>query len=185
MHRNLDRRIETLFPIEDLHLRDRVRGELLDDALSDNTKIRWPQSDGTYSRATQRQCASQLSRGPADEVPGVKRNPFPSRVTLFVRSDLRSWRDLQGPFERAHKRVTGTETQQYSTALKGSDSIFGWLRKRWNALGTRGGSVSRFCGVAATLAPDRQEQCTQQRGSFLQPVGVFPPVKSFRADWRT
>jgi polyphosphate kinase len=51
MHRNLDRRIETLFPIEDLHLRDRVRREVLDDALSDNTKIRWLQSDGRYSRA--------------------------------------------------------------------------------------------------------------------------------------
>jgi Polyphosphate kinase C-terminal domain 2 len=53
MHRNLDRRIETLFPIEDLHLRKRVRRELLDDALSDNTKIRSLQSDGTYSRAIQ------------------------------------------------------------------------------------------------------------------------------------
>src|SRR5215510_4985080 len=41
MHRNLDRRIETLFPIEDSHLRDRVRRELLDHALTDNTKIRW------------------------------------------------------------------------------------------------------------------------------------------------
>ena len=51
MHRNLDRRVETLFPVEDPQLRDRLRSEVLEAALRDNTKIRWLQPDGTYRRA--------------------------------------------------------------------------------------------------------------------------------------
>jgi polyphosphate kinase len=52
MHRNLNRRVETLFPIEDPQLRNRVRQEVLQNALADNTKIRWLQPDGTYLRAS-------------------------------------------------------------------------------------------------------------------------------------
>jgi polyphosphate kinase len=50
MHRNMNRRVETVFPIEDIHFRRRIRQEILENALSDNTKIRWLQSDGTYHR---------------------------------------------------------------------------------------------------------------------------------------
>jgi len=50
MTRNLNRRVEVLFPIEDRrvvrHLRDRV----LDLYLSDTVKAREMQSDGTYTR---------------------------------------------------------------------------------------------------------------------------------------
>jgi polyphosphate kinase len=52
MHRNLNRRVETLFPIEDPQLRHRVRQEVLQNALADNTKIRWLRPDGTYHRAS-------------------------------------------------------------------------------------------------------------------------------------
>jgi polyphosphate kinase len=52
MHRNLNRRVETLFPIDDPQLRNRVRQEVLENALADNTKNRWLQPDGTYSRAS-------------------------------------------------------------------------------------------------------------------------------------
>jgi polyphosphate kinase len=50
MHRNLNRRIEIVFPIDDPVLRSRVRQEILENALADNTKIRWLQSDGSYKR---------------------------------------------------------------------------------------------------------------------------------------
>ncbi|HLH31777.1 MAG TPA: polyphosphate kinase 1, partial [Terriglobia bacterium] len=50
MHRNLNRRVEVCFPIEDPQLRVRLRHELLEDAIADNTKIRWLQLDGTYQR---------------------------------------------------------------------------------------------------------------------------------------
>src|SRR5262249_7916395 len=50
MYRNLNRRIEVLFPIEDPHLRCRVRSEFLENAIADNTKIRWLQPDGRYQR---------------------------------------------------------------------------------------------------------------------------------------
>jgi polyphosphate kinase len=50
MHRNLNRRVEVLFPIEDTLLKTRVRCELLENAFADNTKIRWLQADGSYKR---------------------------------------------------------------------------------------------------------------------------------------
>jgi polyphosphate kinase len=50
MHRNMNRRVETVFPIEDLQQRRRIRQEILDNALADNTKITWLQPDGTYRR---------------------------------------------------------------------------------------------------------------------------------------
>ncbi|QQS44822.1 MAG: polyphosphate kinase 1 [Acidobacteriota bacterium] len=50
MNRNLDRRVETLFPIEDVRLRERIVREILEPALLDNVKMRWLQSDGSYQR---------------------------------------------------------------------------------------------------------------------------------------
>ncbi len=50
MPRNLDRRVEALFPIEDQSLRDRLKNEILDCYLADNVKARRMQPDGTYVR---------------------------------------------------------------------------------------------------------------------------------------
>jgi polyphosphate kinase len=50
MHRNMNRRVETVFPIEEAQLRRRIREEILENALADNTKIRWLQADGTHRR---------------------------------------------------------------------------------------------------------------------------------------
>jgi polyphosphate kinase len=50
MHRNLNRRVEVLFPIEDPQLRARIHSEILENAVADNTKIRWLQADGSYAR---------------------------------------------------------------------------------------------------------------------------------------
>jgi polyphosphate kinase len=51
MPRNLFRRIETVFPVEDGNLRERVIRETLAVTLADNTKARYLQADGTYRRA--------------------------------------------------------------------------------------------------------------------------------------
>jgi polyphosphate kinase len=48
MHRNLDRRVELMFPIEDPNLLDRIHREVIDNALNDTRKIHWLQPDGTY-----------------------------------------------------------------------------------------------------------------------------------------
>src|SRR5207237_7563945 len=48
MHRNLNRRVEVMFPIEDAHQRERMKKEFLENAIADNIKIRWLQADGTY-----------------------------------------------------------------------------------------------------------------------------------------
>lgn len=50
MSRNLDRRVEVLFPLQDERLKERIRREVLDMAFADNIKMRWLQSDGTYTR---------------------------------------------------------------------------------------------------------------------------------------
>ncbi len=50
MNRNLDRRVEVLFPIEDEKIRERIMREILEPALQDTVKMRWLQQDGTYLR---------------------------------------------------------------------------------------------------------------------------------------
>jgi polyphosphate kinase len=49
MQRNLDRRVETVFPILDPELRRRVKVEVLDLGMADNAKARELQSDGAYA----------------------------------------------------------------------------------------------------------------------------------------
>jgi polyphosphate kinase len=51
MPRNLFRRIETAFPIEDGNLRERIISEILAISLADNAKARFLQADGSYRQA--------------------------------------------------------------------------------------------------------------------------------------
>ncbi|MFM7202206.1 MAG: polyphosphate kinase 1 [Myxococcota bacterium] len=50
MNRNLDRRVETLFPIEDPQLRLRIRDQILGIYLRDNLRARKLEPDGNYRR---------------------------------------------------------------------------------------------------------------------------------------
>jgi len=52
MERNLDRRVETLFPIEDRRLLRFLRDTVLELYLQDNVQARELQSDGSYVRCT-------------------------------------------------------------------------------------------------------------------------------------
>ncbi len=58
MPRNFFRRIEIIFPVEDGNLRERIRGEILDTALDDNTKVHILNADGTYSRPSPKKGAT-------------------------------------------------------------------------------------------------------------------------------
>ena len=49
MQRNLDRRVETLFPVEDAGLKMVIRQQILDLCLADTVKARQLNSDGTYT----------------------------------------------------------------------------------------------------------------------------------------
>jgi len=51
MPRNLHERVEVLFPIKDPMLKQRVRGEILEAYLADNTQARLLQADGRYVAA--------------------------------------------------------------------------------------------------------------------------------------
>jgi polyphosphate kinase len=53
MVRNLDRRVEVLFPIEDAALRDELK-EMLELSLSDNVKRRVLSPDGIYRKPDRR-----------------------------------------------------------------------------------------------------------------------------------
>ena len=54
MPRNLHRRVETLFPIEDKRLSKFIREEILETYLADEAKVRLMQPDGTYLRNPRR-----------------------------------------------------------------------------------------------------------------------------------
>ena len=52
MPRNLNRRVEVLFPIEDRRLVRHLRDRVIEIYLADNVKARIMQEDGTYIRKT-------------------------------------------------------------------------------------------------------------------------------------
>ncbi len=54
MPRNLHKRVETLFPIEDRKLVKQIRDVILESYLKDEAKVRIMQSDGTYARSPRR-----------------------------------------------------------------------------------------------------------------------------------
>jgi polyphosphate kinase len=51
MGRNLDRRVEILFPVLDPRLIRQVKTEVLDTGMADTVKARVMQADGSYRRA--------------------------------------------------------------------------------------------------------------------------------------
>jgi polyphosphate kinase len=50
MPRNFERRVEVMFPVENVQLREQLVGEILTVALTDNTKASTLNPDGTYTR---------------------------------------------------------------------------------------------------------------------------------------
>jgi polyphosphate kinase len=52
MHRNLDRRVEAIVPINDARLRESIKQEILDVYLKDNVNARILNADGTYQKIT-------------------------------------------------------------------------------------------------------------------------------------
>lgn len=68
MYRNLDRRVETLFPIEDSILKHKIRDQILAVYLKDNARARRLEPDGTYRRLT----------------PGAGENPLDSHEVLMA-----------------------------------------------------------------------------------------------------
>ncbi len=70
MPRNLYERVETMFPIKDPRLRDRVRHEILDAYLADTVKARVLRKDGSYTPAWR---VSARSKPP---VPGFSAQDF-------------------------------------------------------------------------------------------------------------
>jgi polyphosphate kinase len=61
MHRNLDRRVETLVPVKDQQLRKYLREVLLDAYLRDDVKARCLSADGSYTRPAPPQAGEQFS----------------------------------------------------------------------------------------------------------------------------
>ena len=61
MPRNLDRRVEVLFPIENLRLIRQLRDHVLGIYLADNVKARQMQADGTYLRVQPEEGAASVN----------------------------------------------------------------------------------------------------------------------------
>ena len=70
MPRNLDRRVEVLFPVEDEAIRSRIRREIIDCYLADNVKARRMQPDGSYVRVK----------------PAKNEQPYDSQAALIPRA---------------------------------------------------------------------------------------------------
>ena len=61
MPRNLDRRVEVLFPVENAAIRNAIIGKIIPVQLADNLKLRVLRSDGTYERCTPADPAQPLN----------------------------------------------------------------------------------------------------------------------------
>ena len=96
MPRNLFRRVEVVFPVEDGNLRERVISEILAVTLADNVKARFLCADGTYRRAElhngERKHRSQaefieLAAAPAPHRAAKSGAKYP-RVALLPRPEI-------------------------------------------------------------------------------------------------
>jgi polyphosphate kinase len=95
MPRNLFRRVEVVFPIEDGNLRERVISEILAVTLADNVKTRFLRADGTYRRTepgrgmqARRSQTEFMALALADEpVRSVNGRAKYPRVTLLARPE--------------------------------------------------------------------------------------------------
>ena len=89
MPRNFFRRIETMFPVEDPALRQRIVDEILATSFADNVKARELRSDGTYMRvvpaAGDRPVRSQQAFQEMTRDAGRARQPGPRQFTPVLR----------------------------------------------------------------------------------------------------
>jgi polyphosphate kinase len=60
MQRNLNRRVETMFPVEDSDHQDRIH-EILETLMNDNVKARELNADGSYSRVEKKSSAKAVN----------------------------------------------------------------------------------------------------------------------------
>jgi len=109
MPRNLFRRIEVVFPIEDGNLRERIIGEILAVTLADNVKARFLRADGTYQRVKvgrgEKMRRSQTEfitlaapDEPARSVNGRAKYP---RVTLLARPEVVTVRPRKSKLQKS------------------------------------------------------------------------------------
>jgi polyphosphate kinase len=61
MQRNLDRRVEIAFPIENQRLKDEIIKTLIKFSLKDNVKARILQSDGSYKFAEVKESSKKVN----------------------------------------------------------------------------------------------------------------------------
>jgi polyphosphate kinase len=109
MPRNLFRRVEVVFPIEDGNLRERVISEILAVTLADNVKARFLLADGTYRRA-RRYNGERKRRSQAEFIdlatvpeprPAAKAGVKYPRVALLPPSEAASARPRRARLQKA------------------------------------------------------------------------------------
>jgi polyphosphate kinase len=61
MRRNLDRRVEILFPVEDPDIKRKLRDDVIDNYLNDTVDAHELQSDGSYRTVAPKDGAASMS----------------------------------------------------------------------------------------------------------------------------
>ena len=83
MPRNMDRRIEFMFPIEDLEAKSRIRDEILSTYWEDNCKARELLTDGTYQIKTpgeEKPIRAQMKFIESAREQGIKSLPYEKAI---------------------------------------------------------------------------------------------------------
>ena len=95
MPRNLDRRVEIMFPILDEELREKTK-HILQVQLDDNLKAHVPQSDGTYQKIDRRGkmpvgAQDTFCREAVEAVKTVHENFDPVKTRVFIPAESSHW----------------------------------------------------------------------------------------------
>jgi polyphosphate kinase len=85
MQRNLDRRVEVIFPVLDARLRRRLRDEILGSYLADTVKARRMGRDGSYSK--RRKSGSKAGFNAQEALLSKTKTTDAGRPRMTIRSD--------------------------------------------------------------------------------------------------
>ena len=111
MPRNLNRRVELAFPIEDDRLKKRILHEILEVYLSDNCKAQILTSQGTYRRVKRspddEEIRSQIRFIELAREEGVKSIPYEKAVRFPIKDDGRPFVKANQPSIRPGKNKKG------------------------------------------------------------------------------
>ena len=156
MMRNLDRRVEILFPILDARLVRHLRDEILDTCLADNAKARTMMTDGSYVRAVpvRKPGACGRAGGVHPAPPGRHAERVETWSSTFIRHGEAGKKD---EWDGERQRATAQPGRHCPDETGGVGN-----RRAWTS-GSSRSSPARWCGRGRPPTSSRASSTCRDR----------------------